>query len=241
MHKIGTRSYGQILKSSAMIGGSSVINIALGIIRTKVLALLLGPSGVGLFGLYSSIADMARGIAGMGINSSGVREIAESAGTGDGERIARTVATLRRVAVLLGCLGAIALLAISGPVSRLTFGDARHAGSVALLSLVVFFGSVCGGQLALVQGMRRVADLARMSILGGFYGTVFSIPIVYVLRERGVVPFLVTVAGMSIFTSWWYARKVKVEKVALTWRQVFSEANALLKLGFVFKIGRAHV
>ena len=219
-----------------MIGGSSVINIALGIIRTKVLALLLGPSGVGLFGLYSSIADMARVIAGMGINSSGVREISESASTGDGERIARTVATLRRVAVLLGCLGAIALLALSGPVSRLTFGDARHAGSVALLSLAVFCGAVSGGQFALIQGMRRVADLARMTILGGLFGTALSIPIVYLLRERGIVPFLVIVAGMSIFTSWWYARKVKVGKVALTWHEVFSEANALLKLGFVFMV-----
>ena len=46
-------TYGQILKSSALIGGSSVLNIAIGIVRTKVMAILLGPAGVGLFGLYS--------------------------------------------------------------------------------------------------------------------------------------------------------------------------------------------
>ncbi len=35
-------TYGQILKSSALIGGSSVVNIAIGIVRTKAMAVLLG-------------------------------------------------------------------------------------------------------------------------------------------------------------------------------------------------------
>src|SRR6478672_6250576 len=70
-------SYGQILKSSALIGGSSAMNIVLGILRTKAMAVLLGPAGMGLMGLYGSIADLARTIAGMGINTSGVRQIAE--------------------------------------------------------------------------------------------------------------------------------------------------------------------
>jgi hypothetical protein len=48
-------TYGQILKSSALIGGSSIINIGIRIIRTKAMALILGPSGVGLMGLYESI------------------------------------------------------------------------------------------------------------------------------------------------------------------------------------------
>ncbi len=50
-------------------------------------------------GLYGSIADVAHSIAGMGVNSSGVRQIAEAVGTGETERIARTVAVLRRTSV----------------------------------------------------------------------------------------------------------------------------------------------
>ena len=89
-------TYGQILKSSAMIGGSSVLNIGIGIVRTKAMALFLGPAGFGLMGLYGSIADLAQSIAGMGINSSGVRQIAEAVGSDDTQRISRTVAVLRR-------------------------------------------------------------------------------------------------------------------------------------------------
>ena len=52
-------TYGQILKSLVLIGGSSVLNIGIGIIRTKAMAVLLGPAGFGLMGLYGSIADLA--------------------------------------------------------------------------------------------------------------------------------------------------------------------------------------
>ncbi|HEV2435673.1 MAG TPA: hypothetical protein VG077_06710, partial [Verrucomicrobiae bacterium] len=56
----GEKSYGQIVKSSVLIGGSSVLNIAFGIVRTKVMAVLLGPSGYGLLGIYDSICSLTR-------------------------------------------------------------------------------------------------------------------------------------------------------------------------------------
>ena len=151
-------TYGQILKSSAVIGGSSVLNIAIGIVRTKAMAMLLGPSGVGLMGLYGSITELTISIAGMGINSSGVRQIAEAVGSDDTERIARTAAVLRRISIFLGLLGAVFLIGFSGPVSKLTFGSDQHATAVALLSIAVFFNLVSAGQGALIQGMRRVGD-----------------------------------------------------------------------------------
>ena len=39
-------SYRQIVKSSAIIGSSSAINMLFGVLRTKCIAILLGPSGV---------------------------------------------------------------------------------------------------------------------------------------------------------------------------------------------------
>jgi len=198
------------------------------------MALLLGPAGVGLMGLYSSVYELTRNLAGLGINNSGVRQIAEAVGSEDAGRISRTVITLRRVAFFTGVLGAALLLVFCRQISRFTFGDELHVGAFALLALAVFFGDVSAGQAALVQGMRRIADLARINVLGACFGTVLSIPIIYFYRQRGVVPSLVAVAGMSILTSWWYARKVKVERVRLPLRQLVQEASALLRLGLVF-------
>lgn len=216
-----------------------MLSLAIGVVRTKVMVLLLGTMGYGVMGFYMTISDLVRSVAGLGVNTSGVRQIAEAVGSGDTQRLARTVIALRRVAFYSGALGALLLLIFCKQVSRLTFGDEHHAGGVALVALAVFFGDVSAGQGALVQGMRRIADLAKMNVLGALYGTLFSIPIVYYyyrqgIPERGVAPSLVCVAAMSIVTSWWYARKVKVERVSANLQETLGEVSALLKLGIVF-------
>jgi PST family polysaccharide transporter len=227
-------TYREILKSSAVIGGASVANVAIGIIRTKVMAVLLGPAGVGLLGLYTALADLAKSVASMGINGSGVRQIAEAAATGDTTRIAQTVTVLRRTTLLLACTGAALLALLSAWVSTFMFGTEQHAHAITLLSLVVLFRVLADGQVALIQGTRRIADFARMGVLGALLGTIVGIGIVYVLREDGVVPSLVAVAAMSALMSWWYGRKVVVQKPVMTRIQLRDETRALLKLGVAF-------
>jgi antigen flippase len=227
-------SYGEILKSSALIGFSALINLAIGIIRIKAMAVWLGPAGFGLMGLYSSIADLAQTIAGMGINASGVRQIAEAVGEGDTERIARAAVVLRRTAVLLGVLGAGLLIAFSRQISTLTFGSDQHATAVKLLSATVLFSCLSGAQAALLQGMRRISDLVKMGVLGAAAGAVISIPIVYALREDGIVPSLICGAAISLIVSWWYSRKIMIRTPSMTLAQIGHEAAGLLKLGFAF-------
>ncbi len=211
-----------------------MLNIGFRIIRTKALALILGPTGVGLFGVYSSLTDLVRCVSGLGINSSGVRQIAEAVGTGDTQRIARTVKTLRLVSFFSGALGGLLLLTFCRQASWLTFQDYEHVGAVGLLALVVLLNAVSAGQSTLLQGLRRISDLAKLNVFGALYGTIFSIPIIYIYKEAGVVPSLVCVALMGIFTSWWYARKVQVEPVGFSQLQFTTQARELLNHGVPF-------
>jgi len=227
-------SYGQILKSTSIIGGSSVIVILLRIIQAKVTAVLLGPAGVGLIGIYGSVTGLISQISGMGIVNSGVRQIAEARGSSDKIKIERTIYTLRRTAIFLGIIGMLVLLIFRDPICQITFGNTDHAGALGVLSLIIFITSVSGGQTALIQGMRRVGDLARLRIFGALFGVLFSIPLVYFFGERGIVPYLVMVSAMGILTSWWYARKILVSQIRVPLRDMISEAQALLRLGLAF-------
>lgn len=227
-------TYGQILRSTALIGGSSVVNVAFGIIRNKAMALLLGPAGMGLMGIYYSIADLTQSLAGMGIQSSGVRQIAEAVGSGEEERIARTVTVLKRISLLLGVVGGGLLVSLAGPVSQFTFGNDRHTTGITLLAFAVFLRLVAAGQGALIQGMRRISELAKVSALGAFTGTVASVVLVYFLGEQGVALSLVATAVLAAVFSWWYSRHLDVRPRAMTMSQVGYESVALLKLGLAF-------
>ncbi len=212
-------SHRQIFKSTALIGGTQVINIFLGIVRTKVLAILLGPSGIGIAGLYQSATGLIGTLAGFGIGSAGVRQIAEAAGTGDEDRIARTVRTLRLTSLLSGLVGMIVILVFCRQIGYTTFGNYSYTFGIALMSLTLLFGGISAGQAALLQGMRRLKDLAACGVLGVLFGTIASTTLVYFLRERGIAPYLVAVSGFGILSSWWYARKVRVKPVKIAVRE----------------------
>ena len=47
-------SYRQIFRASSIISGAQALNYLIGLARIKVVALLIGPAGVGLFGVYTS-------------------------------------------------------------------------------------------------------------------------------------------------------------------------------------------
>jgi PST family polysaccharide transporter len=227
-------SYVSILKSTALVGGGQVLVMAIGLVRIKAMAVMLGPSGFGLMGIYSSIADLAVALAGMGLNNSGVRQIAEAAGQGDAHRLAKVAIVLRRISIVLGLIGAAILVLASGEISRATFGADRYVWAVSILSIAVLLRLVAAGEGAVLQGTRRIGDLTKMGVYGTLLGTVVGIPIVYALREDGVVLSIIALAGGSFVTAWWYGRKVPIEAEKVRLVDLPAEAGALLKLGLAF-------
>ena len=194
-------TYRKIFRSTVLIGGTQIINILLGIVRTKVLAVLLGPAGVGLVGTYQSAMDLIGTVTGFGISRAGVRQIAAANGTGDVDNIALTSRTLRRFSLGSGILGMLLVLLLCKPLSWVTFGNYNYVWGITIVSLVLLFNGISAGQMALLQGMRRLKDMAKCQILGAVFGTISSVGIVYIWGERAVVWFIVAIAAFGVAQS----------------------------------------
>ena len=227
-------SYQQIIKSSALIGGASAINVAISIVRTKVLAILLGPSGFGLMSLYNSVLDLVYSIASMGVSSSGVRQIAEATASNEQHRVARTAKVVRRVALALAVIGGAMLAFAAYPIASLTFGRPGFAGGVALLSLGVFCRVIADSNLALLQGMRRIRELAVVGLVGSASGAVLSVVLVYFLKEEGIVPAIIGTTACTLVVAVWFSRRVELPLVKVGGTEFAREAAQLLRLGLAF-------
>ena len=227
-------SYRSILKATSLIGGASVINILIGMVRTKFVAVLLGPTGVGLLGMYGQVTSVVGALTGLGIGNSGVRQVAEAVGSNDDERVARTVITLRRAAWLTGGLGLLVMVLFCVPLSQATFGTTNYAWAIALLGVTLLTGAIAAGQGSIINGTRRITDLAKISIFGAASGTLISIPCYWIWGASGIVPSLLLSAFTALATSWWFARRVSVKAIDLPWRESVGEARQLLTLGVSF-------
>lgn len=225
-------SHRQIFKSSAIIGGASVINIVIGIVKVKVLAVLLGPAGVGLMGLYQNIMSMASTLAGCGMGSSGVRQLAASSGE------AETLAIVRRALwlgnLVLGLAGMVILWQLREPVALWVFGDTEHVSEIGWLGLGVLLTLIAGSQTALLQGLRRIGDLARVNIISAFFSAIVGILLLYLLGQAGVVWFVLAAPAISVLVASYYAARLPRPQNPRDWQAIRQQWETMLKLGIPF-------
>jgi PST family polysaccharide transporter len=227
-------SQAEALKTTTLIGGSTAVSLVIRMVRTKALALFLGPTGIGLEAIYDSIVTLTKTLFDFGVSSSGVRQIAVAIGKNDQRTITATITTLRRVCLLFGVLGAAALFLARGWIGRISFGDTTHAHDIGILASILLLGSISGGQAALLQGTRQIVALARMNIIAAVVGAVVSVALVYIWGKNGIAPYMIVAAAASLATSWWYSRRVKVTHFPTSVRESMIEAKSLLALGLVF-------
>jgi PST family polysaccharide transporter len=225
-------SHRQIFKSSAIVGGASAVSIAIGVIKIKVLAVLLGPAGVGLVGIYQNIMNMASTLAGCGMGNSGVRQLAAA----EGEEA--TLALVRRALwlanLVLGVAGMAILWLLRESVALLVFGDLTHVGEIGWLGPGVFLALIAGSQTALLRGLRRIGDLARVNIASALFSAILGISLVYMLGEAGVVWFVLLTPGISAVVASYYAARLPRPRTSGDWRAIRLQWQAMLKLGIPF-------
>ena len=89
------QNYGHILKYTGIFGGVQGLNILIGLVRNKIVASLLGPSGMGLVSLFNSTVAFISQATNLGISFSAVRHVSELFDTGDEERITHFIKVVR--------------------------------------------------------------------------------------------------------------------------------------------------
>lgn len=222
-------SYRDVFRSSAIIGGSSAINVIVSIVKVKILALLLGPAGIGLMGLYLNIMTVAATLAGCGIGSSGVRQVAAAAD--DAETLSIVRRALWSGSLMLGISGMALLWVLREPVAQWVFGERIHTAEVGWLGVGVLLTLIAGSQTALLQGLRRIGDLAKVSLLSAFVAAVAGILAVYFFGEEGVLWFVLTAPGVNFAVASYYASRLPRPLDASDHEAIRQQWRALLKLG----------
>ncbi len=226
-----TSSYRSIFKATSLFGGVQVYQILIGIIKQKFVAVLLGTAGMGIQGLYQSAILMVQSFTSMGLAQSAVRDVSEAHGVGDMYRIGHTVAIVRRLVWITGILGMIATIVFAPVLSKTSFGDYNYIIPFFILSVILLLDQICVGQKVVLQGMRRLKDLAKASALGVTVGLFVSVPLYYFMGLDGIVPALIVTSVTSLILSWYYSRKVDIEKVAVTTKEAIRGGGVMLKLG----------
>lgn len=229
-------SYRQIMKATSIFGGVQVFQIIISVIRSKFVALLLGPAGMGISGLLTSTTGFIASLTEFGLGTSAVRNIAEANGTGNEKRISTVVCVLRRLVWITGTLGALVTLVCSHWLSQLTFGNHHYTLAFIWLSVTLLFTQLSNGQMVLLQGMRKLQYLAKANLTGSIIGLLTTIPLYYFLGIDGIVPGIIIASISTLALSWYFSAKVKIRPVKVTKTRTIAEGKGMLTMGFMISL-----
>ena len=225
-----------LIKSMLVIGSAQFVNILISIFRMKVLAVLLGPNGVGMLSIYNSLLEMVQQTAGLGIGSSGVREIASS--RGDGATLSRVRRVLFAAHLIQGTLAIITVWLLQERIAIWLFGDALLAMEVGLIGIAILLSLLATTQMVLLQGLRRIVDMGRVTVIGAFIGTLVGLAAVWLQGERGLIWFIVVQPLATVLIALNYTRRLpKPITIRLSLFEAWSVWKSMAKLGFAFMLG----
>lgn len=225
----------QILKSSAIVGGASFLTILIGLAKVKVLAMLLGPTGIGLMGILTTIMSTGSTLFGMGLSTSGVRELALSNENIKKLSLVRTA--LFSANFILGLLAFFIILFFKENITKLFFQHSNHQFALFVIAVGVFFSLISSSQTTLLQGLRKIADLAKVKVFGALAATMIGLFSVWQFGESGVPFFVIVLPLTTSFVAFFYTRKLpKLTSSSISIQELKTQWQGMFSLGFAFML-----
>ena len=224
------------MKAMGIFGGVQIMGILCSIIRTKLVALWIGPVGIGLFGLFNNALELISTGTNLGIRSSSVRDISQATENRNSSATARIITVVRKWSLWLGLAGALLTLVMAPLLSQVTFGDSTHIWGFVALSIAVLLQALTNGEYAVLQGTARLKRLASVTLWGTIVGLVVSIPLFYLMREQSILPSIIAYAlALALFA--WLFRSREYPPVQTTRRETFDMGKGFVRLGIYMTLG----
>lgn len=228
-------SYRHILKYTGIFGGVQGLNVLIGLVRTKLVAILLGPSGMGLASLFNTTVGFVSQATNLGLPISAVRQMSELYDRGDQEAINHFVKVIRGWSLLTALVGMLVCVAIGPFLSQTTFAWGDHSLHFMLLSPAVGMMAITGGETTILKGMRKLGSIAIIQVLAVVAALAISVPVYYVFGESGIVPVIV----MMAFATMVLTLKQSLKLIPLRLRGakgMLGEGMEMVRLGVAFTL-----
>lgn len=228
-------SYSHILKYTSLFGGVQMLNILIGLIRNKLVAVLLGPLGMGIVALYTSTINFIVNTSNLGIHASAVKELSQAFETGDTGLLNHKIHVLRHWTCITSLFGMMAFACLSPLLSRWTFATYDYTIQFICLAPVVALTIIALGETAILKATRLLRQLAIVSVCGAVGVLAVSVPIYWIYGCDGIVASLVLMAVVQALTVTAYSLRRYPLSFAIS-RACVHEGRAFLGLGIAFVV-----
>ncbi|MDB3980079.1 oligosaccharide flippase family protein [Candidatus Marinimicrobia bacterium] len=198
--------FNTILKNTIRFSILRVAIVFIKILLNKTIAVYLGVGGLGLYGIFQTILNLIQSVFSLGISKALVREIPA---VNDKSNIITKEAVISSAVIIICILSILSMLftlIFSESISIYFFGDDKYSFYIKLISIGIFFTILSEGQLAILNGLRKLNYLLKANLYGVFLGCFLGIISIITFGEIALVLTLITVPASIFFISIYFLK-----------------------------------
>ena len=235
MVKEHVESYSHVLKYTGVFGGVQGLSVLVSLVRNKLVALLLGPGGMGLASLFNTTVSLISQTTILGLPVSAVKNLSEMVEKGDGESTSHFVDVIRGWSLLTAMIGMLVCVAIGPFLSDTTFSWGDHSLHFILLAPAIGMIAITGGETAILKSHRKLGVIAIVQIVSVLASLLISVPIYYFFWQAGIVPVIVLMAFVTMCATLCYSLRLYPLRLSGT-RGILGEGMEMVRLGVAFTL-----
>ncbi len=223
----------RVVKAISLLGSSQMLNMFCGMVRGKLLSIIIGPFGVGLMGVLNQTIELVANITQLNIRTSAVRDLAIIPPDRRGE----TIGIVRRVSRALGWLGLLLMFAFAPLISRLTLDTADYANAFRIAAAALLLQAMQGSEQIVLQAEGKIKEIASSSLITAISGLLMAVPLYWFFKADGIAPSIVGYGLLGWMISAWYTRGYRSSGAAsLSLRECFVRSRSFIVTGFYLMV-----
>ena len=229
-----TDAYDHIIKYTGLFGG--VQDFGLITIVWISLSHAARPTGFGINESFNRTLNLVKS-PDLGIPFSAVKNVSEHREEKAYGPLAESILVTRTWALITAVAGMFLCIVLSQLFSYWAFkGDRGYTLSFLLLSPVVAFSAINGGETAILKGAGMLRQLAKSQLINVIAALCISIPLYWRFRLLGLVPSLVLVSFASMLVTCRYSFKAFPYRVKPYSGKTLTKGFSMIRLGIFFTI-----
>jgi O-antigen/teichoic acid export membrane protein len=206
----------KLVKNTSYLASTKVVQFIVGIIRSKINAVLLGTVGVGIVNQLTFLSSKMGQFTMLSMSEAVVKQIAQNK---DNENVPNIVAASLKSYIVL----VFSFMLVSGSVfyifsNQLTnyvLGDTKYKAYfyIALFSFpLLIINSI---PFAILKGFKDVASISKARIAIIIANLLVFVPLVYLYRLKGAVIFIPISYMITLAANYYFVRKNHLKRLNL--------------------------
>ncbi len=195
-----------IIKVFSLNALSTSIRMLAGMISVKVIAVIIGPSGIALLGQLNNFSTIVLGLANGGINNGITKYVAEYK---DNEQEVKIyISNALRITLVCSLFVGIGLIFLCRLLSQLLLLNSEYYYVFVVFGFTIILFTLNSLLISILNGYKQFNYYVKVSIIGTILGLIYSILLVFIWGLSGALINAVTFQSVMLFVTVWMCRKM---------------------------------